>query len=56
MWNEQRIEEEFVSAILNAGFVMLENPANTKINDIKNLLFELMTICIEKFGGEIKRM
>lgn len=39
LWFEQKVEEEFINAFLSAGFIMLENPANTKIQEIKDLLF-----------------
>ena len=50
------MEEEFIEAYLKAGFIMLENPANIKISEIKDLLFQMMAKCIERFGGEVKRM
>lgn len=35
---------------------MLENPANIKNTEIKNLLFDQMQKCMQLYGSEIKNM
>lgn len=42
LWYEQKVEEEFVKVFVKTGFDMLENPNNTKIPEIKELLFTIM--------------
>jgi hypothetical protein len=35
---------------------MLESPANTKVAEIKDKLFQLLQMTMERYGSEIKYM
>lgn len=55
LWPEQKIEEDFVKCFLKTGFDLLEhNQAHTKVADFKQVLFDVLQLCMEKYGGEIK--
>lgn len=56
LWYEQKVEEDFVRVFVKTGFDMLENPNNTKVDETKSLLFEILTTTMERFGGEMKYM
>lgn len=49
LWYEQKVEEDFVRVIVQTGFDLLQSK---KINDKKDVVFELISKCISKFGGE----
>ena len=55
LWPEQKIEEGFVKCFLKTGFDLLEhNQAHIKVADFKQVLFDVLQLCMEKYGGEIK--
>ena len=56
LWYEQKIEEDFVKVFVKTCFDMFENQHNTKSAEIKELLFQIMQITMERFGGQIKYM
>lgn len=55
-WPEHKIDENFINLFIKTGFDMLENPNNIKNQEIKNILFDMMQKCMQKFGGEMKYM
>lgn len=56
LWYEQRVEEDFVRTFVRTGFDMLENPANARVAEVKEMLFMLLQKTMERFGGEVKYM
>jgi len=57
LWPEQRIEEDFVKCFLKTGFDMLEhNKNNTRVQDCKQVIFDILQTCMAKYGSEIKYM
>ena len=57
LWPEQKIEEDFVKCFLRTGFDLLEhNQAHTKVADFKQVLFDMLQLCMEKYGSVIKYM
>lgn len=56
LWYDQKVEEDFVKVFVKTGFDMLENPNNTKVQEVKEKLFEILQIAMQKFGSEIKYM
>ena len=53
---DHKIDEDFVNLFIKTGFDMLENPNNIKNQEIKQSLFDMMQMCMEKYGSEIKYM
>ncbi len=50
------MEEEFVRVFVKTGFDMLENPNNTKVAEVKEILFSILQRTMQRFGNEIKYM
>ena len=46
LWDEGEVENYFLKAIVRMSFDMLQNQVNTKIEEIKDLIFKLIQICI----------
>ena len=42
LWYEQKVEEDFVKIFVKTGFDMLENPNNTKVQEVKDKLFKVL--------------
>lgn len=55
-WPEHRVDEDFVNLFIKSGFEMLENPSVIKNNELKQTLFDLMQICLQKYGSQLKYM
>ena len=55
LWKEQKIEEDFVKALLKVGFDLLEQD-KSKASEIKPALFDLLQKSMAKYGGELKYM
>jgi len=36
------VEEDFIRVFVKTGFDMLENPNNTKVAEVKDLLFDIL--------------
>jgi hypothetical protein len=56
LWYEQKVEEDLVRAFVKTGFDMLESPSNTKVADVKDRLFQMLQLTMERYGSEIKYM
>jgi hypothetical protein len=42
LWYEQKVEDDFVCTFVSTGFEMLENPNNTKVAEVKEMLFAIL--------------
>lgn len=42
LWYEQKVDEDFVKIFVKTGFDMLENPNNTKVQEVKDKLFKVL--------------
>jgi len=57
LWPDRKIDEEFAKRFLDTGFDMLKhNQSSTKVEDNKEVLFDILQTCMSTFGGEIKNM
>lgn len=56
LWKEQKVEEDFIKAYVKVAFDLLENPNNTKFQEVKENIFEILTLCMERFGQDLKYM
>jgi hypothetical protein len=50
------VEEDFVCVFVTTGFDMLENPNNTKVAEVKEMLFAILQRTMERFGADVKQI
>jgi hypothetical protein len=50
------VEEDFVKLFIRAGFDLLENQQNSKIQEIKERIFSILQMTMQKYGDQIKYM
>jgi hypothetical protein len=50
------VEEDFVKLFIRAGFDLLENQQNSKIQEIKERIFSILQRTMQKYGDQIKYM
>ena len=55
LWKDQKIDEDFVKALVNTGFELLEHD-KSKNSELKPELFNLLQQTMEKYGGEMSHM
>ena len=56
LWCEQKVEEDFVCVFVTTGFDMLENPNNTKVTEVKEMLCAILQRTMERFGADVKQI
>ena len=55
LWKDQKIDENFVKALVNTGFELLEHD-KSKNSELKPELFNLLQQTMEKYGGGMSHM
>jgi len=55
-WQEQKIEDKFVNIIVKMGFDMLENLGQFKGEDYKQNIFDILQICMQNYGEQMRYM
>lgn len=56
LWVDQTIDEGFIKVIIKASFDLLEHQQLVKVADFKQTLFDLLQICMDKYGRNIRYM
>lgn len=56
LWYEKKVEEDFVKAFVKSGFDMLENPNNTRVQEVKDKIFSILQLAMKNFGKDMKYM
>ena len=50
LWKDQKIDEDFVKALIKTGFELLEHDQNKK-SELQPHLFDLLQRTMEKYGS-----